>query len=161
MPFWVHGRDAATGRPRDSLFIETEGEEDARQQAAEAGMVVEEVEHVRAAPPEEESEPARAAPPAGTPKAVPSGPLRCARCHSERVVPRATVWDRDSQGGGGTLLAYVYAKPDALLFRGTVYAHLYARICADCGHAELFADGAEELYAAYRQSLAEAPRGAQ
>jgi hypothetical protein len=48
MPFWVHGRDAATGQPRDSLFIETESEADARQQAAEAGLTVEEVEHVHA-----------------------------------------------------------------------------------------------------------------
>jgi hypothetical protein len=54
MPFWVHGRDAATGRPRDSLFVEVESEDDARQQAAEAGMVAEEVEHVRAAPARDE-----------------------------------------------------------------------------------------------------------
>jgi hypothetical protein len=160
MPFWIHGRDTATGRPRDSLFIETESEDDARQQAAEAGLTVEEVEHVRAMPPEEESEPVRAAPQEDAPKVPPTGPRRCVRCNSGRVVPRATIWDQGDTSGG-TLQAYVEAKPDALFFRGAVYATLFARICADCGHAELFADGAEELYAAYRQSLAEAPRGAQ
>ena len=158
MPFWVHGRDTATGRPRDPLFIETESEDDARQQAAEAGMAVEEVEHVPAVPSEEASESGWVAPPDDAPKAAPSGLPRCARCNSDRIVPRATVWNSwDALGHGQPLQAYVETKPGALLFRGAVYATLYARICADCGHAELFADGAEELYAAYQQSK----RGAQ
>jgi hypothetical protein len=46
----------------------------------------------------------------------------------------------------------VYAKPEAAIFKGAAYATLYARICADCGHASLFAEGAEELYEAYQQS---------
>ena len=150
MPFWVHGRDAATGRPRDSLFIEVESEADARQQASESGMTVEEVEHVRAATPEESREPDRATPQTDAPRAAPSRPPRCARCDSGRVVPRATIWD--TADVGRPLQAYVETKPDALIFRGAVYASLYARICADCGHAELFADGAEALYEAYQQS---------
>lgn len=44
MPYWVYGLDAATRQSRDPLFIETDNEADARAQAAEAGMVVEEVE---------------------------------------------------------------------------------------------------------------------
>ncbi|MBN9120784.1 MAG: hypothetical protein J0I06_16815 [Planctomycetes bacterium] len=133
MPFWVHGRDAATGQPRAPLFVEAESAADARQQAAEAGMAVEEAEFVR--------------------PAAPSIPLRCPRCDSGRVVPRATVWDQDTGAvGGGPLRAYVNANPGALIFRGPVYAALYARVCADCGHAELFADGAGELYEAYRRS---------
>jgi hypothetical protein len=93
-----------------------------------------------------------------TPPAPSAGaPLRCARCNSSRVVPRATIWDRDGSAntvGGTPLQAYVEAKPNALIFRGTVYATLYARVCADCGHAELFADGAKELYEAHRRSRA-------
>jgi hypothetical protein len=158
MPFWVHGTDAATGRPRDSLFIETEDEGDARQQAVEAGMTVEEVEFVeRVSDDSPREDPLSVVPVAPPP--LPTGArvqrLRCARCNSDRVVPRATIWEWGRDAGGGPLQAYVNAKPHALLFRGAVYATLYARVCADCGHTELFAEGAEELYKAYQQSLTE------
>ncbi len=144
MPFWVHGRDAATGLPRDSLFIEVQNEADARMLGADAGMTVEAVEFVPA--------PAREEPPPAGPAAAP-GALQCARCQSARIVPRATIWDR-AQGAmsGRSLQAYVNARPDALIFRNPVYVTLYARVCADCGHTELFAEGAEELYKAHLQS---------
>jgi hypothetical protein len=140
MPFWVYGRDATTGQPREPLFIEVESEADARQQAADAGMTVEEVESVR--PPEPETKPEAPAPP---------GAPRCARCGSDRVVPRAAVWDQ-GRYSSGTLQVYVEANPGAFLFRGTTYATLHARVCAACGYTELFADGAEGLYQAYRKS---------
>ena len=79
---------------------------------------------------------------------------RCAQCGSERVVPKAVVWDQ-GEYSGGTLMAYVYATPDAALFKGAVYAKLYARICADCSHVSLFAEVAETLYEAYQQSQRE------
>jgi hypothetical protein len=66
-------------------------------------------------------------------------------------VPKAVVWDQ-GESSHGTLLAYVYAKPDAAFFKGAAYATLYARICADCHHVSLFAEGADALYEAYRQS---------
>ena len=40
---------------------------------------------------------------------------QCAECGSERIVPKAVVWDQ-GEGSGQTLLAYVFAKPDATLF---------------------------------------------
>jgi hypothetical protein len=83
---------------------------------------------------------------------------RCAYCGSERVIPKAVVWDQ-GQHSGGTLQAYVYANPEALFFRGTAYATLYARICADCGRVSLFAEGAEALYQAYVQSQSVSSRG--
>jgi hypothetical protein len=52
-------------------------------------------------------------------------------------------------------MAYVCAKPDAVLFKGAAYATLYARICADCRHTSLFAEGADSLYEAYLQSQPE------
>jgi hypothetical protein len=76
---------------------------------------------------------------------------QCAQCGSARVVPQAMVRDAT----GGSLLAYVFAKPDAMIFKGTASATLCARICADCGHASLFAEGAEELYEAWQQSQSE------
>ena len=74
--------------------------------------------------------------------------VQCAKCGSHRVVPKATVWDQ-GDGSSGSLRAYVYAKPEAIFFRGTAYATLYSRICADCGYTEIYADGAKELYDAF------------
>lgn len=144
MPFWLHGRDSATGQPCDPLFIEAESEAEARQRAADAGMTVDEIEFVR--PSASGTEDTLAA--VGS-----SEPVRCARCGSDRVVPRATVWDQ-GENSTGTLQAYVESKPQALFFRGAIYSKLFARICAACGHAELFAEGAEALYKAYRKGLA-------
>ena len=51
MPFWIYGRDARTGEPRDPLFVEVDDEAEARTLAEEAGLAVAEVEGVdRAAP---------------------------------------------------------------------------------------------------------------
>jgi hypothetical protein len=77
--------------------------------------------------------------------------VRCAKCGSERVVPQAEIWDQ-GRHSSGSLHAYVYTKPDAIFFPGTVYATLYARICGDCGFTEIYAAGAAELYEAYRRS---------
>ena len=84
--------------------------------------------------------------------------VNCVKCGSERVIPQATVWD-PGQSSSGTLQAYVYAKPGAILFKGPVFAKLYARICADCGHAELYAEDADKLYDAYRQAQSRAAGG--
>jgi hypothetical protein len=87
--------------------------------------------------------------------------LRCAKCGSARIVPRATIWDRgEAQMPARSLTAYVYANPDALIFKGTTYATLYARICGDCGYTEIYADGAADLYAADQQNLAAAKAAA-
>lgn len=85
-------------------------------------------------------------------------PLRCTKCNSERVVPQAEIWDQ-GRHSSGSLHAYVYTRPDAVFFPGTVYATLYARICGDCGYTEVYAEGAAELYEAHlrgRDALADA-----
>jgi hypothetical protein len=51
MPYWVYGHDAKNAQRRDPLFIETDDEADARRQAEEIGMVVEEIELVKPAAP--------------------------------------------------------------------------------------------------------------
>jgi hypothetical protein len=63
MRYWVYGVDGVSREPRDPLFIEAASEEDARTQAKDLGMAVEEVEAVqpKSAPP---SAPA-GSPPAG------------------------------------------------------------------------------------------------
>jgi hypothetical protein len=81
--------------------------------------------------------------------------IRCTKCGSDKVVPRATIWDRlNRQGSRESLTACVFSSPEALsVFKGPAYAALFARICADCGYAELYAEGAERLYQAYQRSL--------
>ena len=46
MPYWVYGHDAKSAQRRDPLFFETEDEADARRQAEQLGMIVEELELV-------------------------------------------------------------------------------------------------------------------
>jgi hypothetical protein len=153
MAFWVYGRDASSGQPRDPLYIETEHEDDARNQAAEAGLEVEEVEFVKSPEPEEVATSVRE-----------DNDVRCVRCGSHRVVPQATIWDQ-GQHSRGLLQAYVYADPNALLFKEAAYATLWARICADCGAADLYVNvstgEAEGLYKAYRKSKSGAERAEQ
>ena len=55
MPYWVYGKDAATGQPSEPFFCNAESEEAARQQASAEGILVEEVEHVEGAPEQDDS----------------------------------------------------------------------------------------------------------
>jgi hypothetical protein len=82
-----------------------------------------------------------------------SAPLKCARCGSAKIVPLAGIQDQ-GQYSDGHLKAYVFTNPEAWVFKGTVYARLRARICGDCGHTELIAQNAAELYEAYCQITA-------
>jgi hypothetical protein len=46
MPYWLYGRDAATGQPAEPFFSATASEEAARAEATAEGLFVEEVEFV-------------------------------------------------------------------------------------------------------------------
>jgi hypothetical protein len=74
--------------------------------------------------------------------------LKCNRCGSTKMVPITGVADQ-GQYSDGSLKAVVYSNPDAWLFKGPVYARLYARICGECGFTELFAENPQEIYEAY------------
>ncbi len=82
---------------------------------------------------------------------------KCVKCGSTLIIPSARVIDRDAHGTGLNLHVGVARKPEALLFKGEEIAEVRARVCADCGHVELFTRGARSLYAAYVESIAEAP----
>ena len=79
--------------------------------------------------------------------------MKCARCDSTQVIPSARVIDRDYDGTTVSLLIGVARKPDALLFKGEELAEVRARVCADCGHVELFTRGGRSLYRAYLASI--------
>lgn len=74
----------------------------------------------------------------------------CSKCGSTKVIPDARTYET---AGGGVLATCVSANPNAMIFKETKSGYLKARICGDCGYAELYVDNASELYAAYEKSL--------
>lgn len=82
---------------------------------------------------------------------------QCVKCDSTHVIPSARVLDRDRNGSALSLHIGVARKPDAFLFKGEEIAEVRARVCADCGHVELFTRGGKSLYRAYLESINETP----
>ena len=81
---------------------------------------------------------------------------KCVKCASTHVIPSARVIDRgDRNGTTLNLHVGVARKPDAFLFKGEEIAEVRARVCADCGHVELFTRDARSLYRAYLESMNE------
>ncbi|MBL8174921.1 MAG: hypothetical protein JNK48_09630 [Bryobacterales bacterium] len=50
----------------------------------------------------------------------------------------------------GDLSVVTYQDPHALVFRGAQAMALFARVCGECGHTELFVENPRELYERYR-----------
>jgi hypothetical protein len=75
----------------------------------------------------------------------------CLRCKSEKIVPRVRV-----KAGGAygpelvDITAVIYEDPDAMFFKNTHRGQLYARVCGECGHAELFVENPQEFYEVYQ-----------
>ena len=80
---------------------------------------------------------------------------KCVKCESTHVIPSARVIDRDHDGTALNLHIGVARKPEAFLFKGEEIAEVRARVCADCGHVELFTRSAMSLYRAYLESIKE------
>lgn len=62
---------------------------------------------------------------------------KCAKCDSENVIPDGELLDRD-ESSEHALGAAIYKDPDAVVFAGKKRLAMSARICADCGHVELY-----------------------
>ena len=77
--------------------------------------------------------------------------LKCAKCGSPKIVPSAFLPDSTT---GSELKAVVLSAPDAVLFRGRVFAGLNARVCGECGFTEIFASNARELWEAHLKATA-------
>jgi hypothetical protein len=77
----------------------------------------------------------------------------CIRCKSEKVVPRVRV---KAGGPNGPELvditAVIYENPDAMVFTYPHRGSLYARICGECGHAEMFVENPQEFYEVYKNN---------
>ena len=77
----------------------------------------------------------------------------CPRCNSEKVVPRVRVKVGAPYGGDiGGISAATYENPEAMVFRHSHESSLYARVCGECGHAELFVENPKELYEGFINS---------
>ena len=79
--------------------------------------------------------------------------LKCGKCGSAQVVPRARVIDRgDYSADSGNIGVAVARRPHALIFKNSELADVYARVCGACGFVELFIDEPAEIYAAHEES---------
>lgn len=72
--------------------------------------------------------------------------ILCAKCASDKVIPRATLVDRADYNIETNLVAKVYADPDAFLFKGAQRSEVVARICGQCGYVELYVENPEDLW---------------
>jgi predicted nucleic-acid-binding Zn-ribbon protein len=79
--------------------------------------------------------------------------MTCAKCGSTKIIPHARVIDRgDYSTDVGNVRLAVARNPQALVFKGLERVDSYARVCGECGFAELFVEDADSLYEAYVQS---------
>ena len=75
----------------------------------------------------------------------------CTSCGSNDVIPRVRITTQ-ADGGYYDLQAEVQRRPNAKLFKGAERSKVFAQLCGECGHLELFADMPRALYAVYQQA---------
>ena len=68
------------------------------------------------------------------------------------MIPDVRVRDFGHYNSTTALSVEVDENPEALLFKETFEAALSARVCGDCGYAELYVANPRELYAAHERS---------
>lgn len=77
----------------------------------------------------------------------------CAKCGSDRMVPRVRVMDRGHYSSdSGELSLVIYERPEARVFKKPHKGSLWARVCGSCGFTELYVDDPRDLYALYEAS---------
>ena len=78
----------------------------------------------------------------------------CAKCGSDKIIPQARVIDRGHNNWNIDLEVEVSINNKQSVFNREAYrASSYARICAGCGHIELYTDHTQALWEAYQESL--------
>lgn len=77
----------------------------------------------------------------------------CAKCHSEKIIPNATVIDRGDYSIEDEFSVAVDERPDALMFKKRMRSDVIAKVCGDCSYVEFFAKEPQNLYAAYQNKL--------
>ena len=78
----------------------------------------------------------------------------CSRCGSKKIISdlpiSVRVWT--SQGGAGDGTAAVHVPAHATAFKDMVSGSVTARLCGECGHAELQVSNFRALYEKYEQT---------
>ena len=78
--------------------------------------------------------------------------LSCSKCGSTKVVPRARVIDRGHFGADYGNVQVGAARRPQKLFKLQEKVDVYARVCGECGFAEMFVDDPAAIYRAYAES---------
>jgi hypothetical protein len=73
--------------------------------------------------------------------------LTCAKCGSDKIIPKAKV-----DGGGDLGIPYII-YPKRLVLTTHRRSPIHARVCAGCGHIELYTAHTEDMWEAYQESL--------
>jgi hypothetical protein len=80
---------------------------------------------------------------------------KCSRCGSDKMMEDVYLTTDVGYRPGDIrrgLMAYVQSDPQELLFKGTVYGALRARVCGGCGYTEIYTSGFQQLYKAYQHA---------
>jgi hypothetical protein len=82
----------------------------------------------------------------------------CPQCGSKKIIPEVLIIDQSPTSSGGMprdnpLNVRIDTNPEAWIFKGSHYSQLVARICGECGFAELRAKDPRPLYPLYLQYL--------
>jgi len=78
----------------------------------------------------------------------------CAKCGSDKIIPQAKVLDYTQHTRDKDIEVEVAISQKKSLFNHEAFrATAYARICAGCGHIELYTDHTHGLWDAYQESL--------
>jgi hypothetical protein len=78
---------------------------------------------------------------------------KCRQCGSEKIIPEVFIMDRGDSNATHPLQVRVQGKPQAWVFKDSLYGQLTARICGACGHTELRVKNPSDLYDKYLQAL--------
>jgi hypothetical protein len=77
---------------------------------------------------------------------------RCPKCQSDKIIPNVFIEDKGMGNIPWNLGVRVDEKPNAVIFKGRHTDTLTARICGECGFAELYVSNPHELYEAFTKT---------
>lgn len=78
--------------------------------------------------------------------------MACAKCGSESMIPRLRVIERGEDGARHDVHLEMQRRPKAMFFKRPERSMLWARVCGDCGHVDLYAEAPRALYTAWLEA---------
>lgn len=74
----------------------------------------------------------------------------CPDCNSQKIINNVKVIDRGHYHATSELRVGFDQKPDALVFKQSIYSVVKAKVCADCGHVNFYAENPQLLWQTYQ-----------